>query len=210
LQYQLPAKRKLRQVRHHNALAYGEIAAFMAALREERGVAAQALQFLILCAARTGEVLGARWDEVDLQAGMWAIPPKRMKSQRPHRVPLSAAALAILQTMSEIRTSDFIFAGVFAARPLNDRSLLDLLERMGRRDITPHGFRSSFRDWCAECTDFPNHVVEMALAHAVENKVEAAYRRGDLIDHRRRLMAMWAEYCTTPRGEVVPIRRPSE
>jgi integrase len=209
----LPPRRKVRQVKHLPALPYGEIGNFMAALRvAEQGVAARALEFLILTAARTGEVLGATWSEVDLQAGIWTIPAERMKGGREHRVPLSAASLAVLRAMSAIRMSDYVFPGRGPGRPLNGRALLDLLARIGRRDITAHGFRASFRSWCAEATNVPREVAEQALAHAPRDTLEAAYQRGDLFEKRRRLMAMWAEYCATPspRGEVVPIRRPSE
>jgi integrase len=210
LQNLLAPKRKVRQVRHLPALPYPEIGNFMAELRAEQGVAARALELTVLCATRTSETLGARWDEIDLATKTWTIPADRMKAARQHRVPLAAAALAILQTMSEIRMNEYVFPGARAGCPLNSKAMLDLLERMGRRDITAHGFRSTFRDWCAERTSFPREICEQALAHAVGSSVEVAYQRSDLIDKRRRLMARWAEYCATPRGEVVPIRRPSE
>jgi len=208
LQNLLPAKRKLRQVRHHHALAYGEIAAFMAALSEERGVAARALAFLILCAARTGEVLGATWSEIDLAKKIWTIAAERMKGGKEHRVALSDAALAILAAMSAIRMNDYVFPGARAGRPLNSRALLDLLQHMGRKDITAHGFRSTFRDWCAERTYYPREICEQALAHTVGSSVERAYQRSDLIDRRRRLMDDWAGFCAQvhPTDNVIAIR----
>jgi integrase len=211
LQYQLVAKRKLHQVKHLPALPYQEIGGFMVSLAAEQGgVSAPALQFLILTAARTGEVLGATWSEVDLAAGIWTIAGERMKGGKAHRVPLSDAALALLHAMNGVRISAYVFPGLRPGSPLGARALLDLLERMGRKDITAHGFRSTFRDWCAECTNYPREVCEMALAHAVGNQVEAAYRRGDLLEKRRQLMDEWACYCAIPptkSGEIVPLRR---
>jgi integrase len=208
----LPKRSKIARVEHHPALPYPEIGSFMAELRAEQAVPARALELTILCAARTGEVLGATWIEIDLAKKIWTIPAERTKGGREHRVPLSAAALAILVAMSQIRMNDYVFPGVRAGRPLNGKALLDVLARMGRRDITAHGFRSTFRDWCAEQTYFPREICEQALAHTVGSSVERAYRRSDVLDHRRQLMAMWAEYCATPapRGEVVPLRGPPE
>jgi integrase len=165
------------------------------------------LEFLILTAARTGEIIGARWDEVDLEDKVWLVPGERMKAGREHRVPLSSAALAIVQQMNETRQSDFVFPGGKNGKPLSNMAMLAVLKRMSRDDITAHGFRSTFRDWAAECTDFRSEVVEMALAHTIENKVEAAYRRGDLFQKRRQLMEEWAEFCLTKkaRAEVIPI-----
>jgi integrase len=209
LQNLLPPRRKVRQVRHLSALPYQEIGNFMAELGAEQSVAARALELTVLCATRTRETLGARWHEIDLATKTWTIPAERMKGGKAHRVPLSSAALSILQAMSEIRVSDYVFPGARAGRPYNGGALLDLLERMGRRDITAHGFRSTFRDWCAERTSFPREICEQALAHTVGSAVERAYRRSDVIDHRRQLIALWATYCATPapRGEIVPIRR---
>jgi integrase len=209
----LPPRRKVRQVKHLPALPYGEIGNFMATLRvAEQGVVARALEFLILTAARTGEVLGATWSEVDLQAGIWTIPAERMKGGREHRVPLSAASLAILRAMSAIRMSDYLFPGRGPGRPLNGRALLDLLARMGRSAITVHGFRASFRSWAAEQTYYPREICEQALGHIVGSSVERAYQRSDVIDRRRKLMDEWARLCATPapRGEVVPLRGPRE
>jgi integrase len=192
---------------HHPALPYSEIADFMVSLRSQEGIAARALEFLILTAARTGEIIGARWDEVELDDKVWVVPGARMKAGREHRVPLSGPALAIIEKMNEIRESDFVFPGGRKSKPLSNMAMLALLKRIGRNDLTTHGFRSTFRDWAAERTTFPREVVEMALAHTIENKVEAAYRRGDLFQKRRQLMEAWARFCltTSVQADVVPI-----
>ncbi len=204
----LPARSKVRRVEHHAALPYPEIGAFVIELRQQEGVAARALEFAILTAARTGEVIGARWDEINIAARLWTIPAERMKAAKEHRVPLSDAALAIVDAMAAIRTGDHVFPGGRAGRPISNMAMLMLLRRMGRGDLTAHGFRSSFRDWAAERTGFPAEVAEMALAHAVADKVEAAYRRGDLFEKRRQLAEAWAKFCGAPtaEGRVVPIR----
>jgi integrase len=193
----LPARSRLHAVKHHSALPFDELSRFLALLRKQRSVAARALEFTILTAARTGETIGATWSEIDAKNQTWLIPAARMKSGKAHRIPLSARAFSILKQMQRHRESDgsFLFPGGKSGRPLSNMSMLALLRRMGRDDLTVHGFRSTFRDWAAECTAFPNEVVEMALAHAVGNKVEAAYRRGDLFDKRRRLMDQWAAFC---------------
>ena len=203
----LPKRSKVRRVEHHAALPYPEIGTFMTELRQQEGVAARALEFAILTAARTGEVIGARWSEINIAEQLWTIPAERMKGGREHRVPLSDAALAIVRSMAEIRQGDFVFPGGKTNRPLSNMAFLMLLRRMGRSDLTAHGFRSTFSDWCAEQTNFPAEVREMALAHAVGDKVEAAYRRGDLFEKRRQLAEAWATYCcaTAPGGNVVPI-----
>jgi integrase len=201
----------VRRVEHHAALPYPEIGTFVAELRKQEGVAAQALEFTILTAARTGEVIGAKWDEIDSGDRLWTVPGERMKAGKEHRVPLSDAALAVVEKMAEARQSDFVFPGGKANRPLSNMAFLMLLRRMGCGDLTAHGFRSSFRDWAAERTTFPAEVAEMALAHAVSDKVEAAYRRGDLFQKRRQLAEAWAKFCATPptTGRVVPIRQPA-
>jgi integrase len=176
----------------------------MRALRERDGVAARALEFAVLTAARTGEVLGAKWSEIDLKTKMWTVPGDRMKGNREHRVPLSDPAVAVLQRMLTVRQNDYVFLGEQRAT-LSDVALLMVLRRMGRGDLTVHGFRSTFRDWAAERTSFPNEVVEMALAHAIAGKAEAAYRRGDLIEKRRKLMDAWAAYCEQSTGQVVAL-----
>ena len=200
---------KIRRVEHHAALSYSEIGEFMAELRRESGgVGARALEFCILTAARTGEVLGATWDELgDLVERTWAISAERMKADREHRVPLSDRVLEIVEELRAIRQGALLFPGAKAGRPLSHGAMLRVLEAMGRNDLSVHGFRSTFRDWAAECTNFPRDVCEAALAHAVENKAEAAYRRGDLFEKRRQLMAAWATYCaaTTIDAGVVAL-----
>ncbi|TPW00243.1 MAG: putative prophage CPS-53 integrase [Beijerinckiaceae bacterium] len=194
LDHLLPSRSKVRKVKHHAALPWGEMPKFMVALSCRTATAARALEFVILTAARTSEVIGARWSEIDLDQRLWTVPANRMKGGREHRVPLSAVALGVLERMATVRMDDFIFPGERAAK-LSNMALLMLLRRMGRSDLTAHGFRSSFRDWVSERTNFSSEVVEMALAHTVGSKVEAAYRRGDLCDKRRRLMDAWGEFC---------------
>jgi len=203
----LPARSRVRKVQHHAALAYAEVGQFMADLRGQDTTSALALEFLILTATRTAEVIGATWSEADLDAAVWTIPAERMKAKKEHRVPLSKPALAILKRLNKHRAGEFVFMGAKPGRPLSNMALLMLLERLGRSDLTVHGFRSTFRDWCAESTNFPREVAEHALAHSLPDKVEAAYRRGDLFEKRRHLMAAWARYCgtTEPRGKVVRL-----
>jgi integrase len=208
------AKRAVRQRKglgeHFEALPYGRIAGFIAELREQEGIAARALEFAILTAARTGEVIGARWDEIDTAQSLWTIPAGRMKAGKEHRVPLSDAAMAIVEKMAEVRSGDFVFPGGRAGRPLSNMALLMALRRMDHAGLTAHGFRSTFRDWAAERTNFPAEVAEMALAHAVGDKVEAAYRRGDLFDKRRQIMDAWAKFCAAPPAagaSVVELRQ---
>jgi integrase len=205
----LPARARVQKVLHHAALPYTEVGGFMAALREQEGMAASALEFLILTATRTGEVIGATWDEIDLDAGLWTIPGDRMKAGREHRVPLSKPALADLKRLRrDNQAGRFVFPGGKAEKPLSNVAMLKLLERMERSDLTVHGFRSTFRDWAAERTNFPREVAEHALAHSLPDKVEAAYQRGDLFEKRRRLMAEWAKFCDHPisTAKVFPIR----
>jgi integrase len=201
----LPKKAKVHRVEHHAALPYAEIGTFMAELHLQEGIAARALGFAILTVARTGEVIGARWSEIDLESRLWAVPAERMKGGRVHRVPLSEATIAVLDAMKTIRHGDCVFPGGRAGGPISNMAMTMTLRRMGRGDLTVHGFRSSFRDWAAERTGFPAEVAEMALAHAVSDKVEAAYRRGDLFQKRRQLMDAWARYCVAPApaGKVV-------
>ncbi|MEI8397420.1 MAG: tyrosine-type recombinase/integrase [Rhodospirillaceae bacterium] len=210
LSHLLPARTKVQKVEHHAALPYAETGAFMTKLRKRDAIAARALEFTILTAARTGEVIGATWGEIDLEAAVWIIPAERMKAGREHRVPLSERALDILRTMAEHRQGDIVFPST-RGNPLSNMGMAMLLRRMNRDDLTAHGFRSTFRDWAAERTAYPNEVVEMALAHAVGNKVEAAYRRGDLFEKRRRLMDDWSAFCGALPAEsgatVVPLRK---
>jgi integrase len=180
----------------------------MADLRQREGTAARAVEFAILTAARSGEVRGARWSEINLDAAIWTVPAERMKAGREHRVPLSTAAVALLKAMPVI--GEHVFAGQRGDAPLSDMSLTAVLRRMDRSDITVHGFRSTFRDWCAESVgnSFPREVCEHALAHSLPGKVEAAYRRGDLIEKRKLLMQVWAGYCSKLPvcAKVSPIR----
>lgn len=186
---------KVARVVHHPALPWQEIGAFMAELRQRDGAAARAVEFGILTAARSGEIRGVRWDEIDLDAAIWTVPAERMKAGREHRVPLSTVALTLLKAMPDV--DDYVFPGQRSGAMLSDMSLTAVLRRMGRDDITVHGFRSTFRDWCAESVgnSFPREVCEHALAHSLPDKVEAAYRRGDLIEKRKVLMQVWADYC---------------
>jgi integrase len=206
LAHLLPARAKVKKPEHHAALPFGEVGAFMVKLRKQDGTAARALEFAILTAARTGEVIGATWTEVNLRDKMWIVPPGRMKGGREHRVPLSPRALEIVGKAH----NGFVFPGAGLDQPLSNMALLMLLRRMGQGDVTVHGFRSAFRDWAAERTNFPSEVAEMALAHTVGDKVEAAYRRGDLFEKRRLLANDWAKFCATSDrkggNNVVSIR----
>ena len=203
----LPKKTKVRRVEHHAALPYDELPEFIAELRRQEVTSAKALEFAILTVARTGEVIGARWSEIDLDRRLWVIPAERMKAGKEHRVPLSERSGSILEAMQEIREGDHVFPGGKTRRPLSNMAFLMLLRRLGRGDLTAHGFRSTFSDWCSERTNFPAEVREMALAHAVSEKVQAAYRRGDLFQKRRQLMEAWARFCAvlTTTGQVLPI-----
>jgi integrase len=195
----LPARSKVRKVKHHTALPFAELPGFMVTLRAQGGIAARALEFTILTAARTGEAIGATWAEISEAEKVWVVPANRMKAGKEHRVPLSGSALAILKEMKSKKDAreDFVFPGGKRDKPLSNTAMIAVLRRMDRGDLTVHGFRSSFRDWAAERTNFPSEVAEMALAHAVGDKVEAAYRRGDLFERRRRIMTHWAKFCMT-------------
>jgi integrase len=202
----LPARAKVRKIEHHAALPYDEVADFLRTLQLQDGVAARALEFAILTAARTGEVIGTVWGEMNVSERLWIVPANRMKGGREHRVPLSARALAILAETrppdNAVSENDFVFRGSKPGRPLSNLAFLMLLRRMKREDLTVHGFRSSFRDWAAERTNFPSEVAEMALAHAISDKTEKAYRRGDLFDRRRRLMTAWEEFALASRHQM--------
>jgi integrase len=207
LDHLLPKKTALRRgAVHYPALPYAQIPQFVGELRAQDGVAARALEFAILTAARTGEIRGCLWQDIDIAAKVWVVPAARMKAAREHRVPLSGRAIEILQEM-RLLGGDVVFSGKRRGRPLGGNALLELLDRMGHGDVTPHGFRSSFRDWASESTAFPTEVAEMALAHTVGDQVERAYRRGDLFEKRRRLMDEWARFCAAPAssGEVVAL-----
>jgi integrase len=203
----LPAPSKIKAVKHHAALPYVEVPAFMATLRQREALAARALEFLILTAARTGEVLGATWEEIDLDGAVWHVPAGRMKAGKKHDVPLSIQAVTLLRSLPREAGNDHLFVGRDGAG-LSNMSMLTLLRRMGRKDVTAHGFRSCFVDWAHERTIFPPTVIDLALAHTITDKVEAAYRRGDLMEKRRALMDQWATYCATPSvvATVTPIR----
>jgi integrase len=209
LEHALPAKAKIAKTEHHAALPYAEVATFMAKLRQDTSAAARCLEFIVLTGARLAEATGAMWSEIDFEARTWIVPASRMKGGREHRVPLSDGALAVLEAMRAIRMSDFVFPGMRHGQPVGSRTIQDLVKELGG-EITVHGFRSSFRDWAAERTNFPREVAEMALAHAIPDAVEAAYRRGDLFDKRRKLMDAWAAYCVkveTDAGKVVALAR---
>lgn len=206
----LPARSKVRKVEHHAALPWCEIGEFMSELRKQDGVGVLALRFAILTAARTGEVIGARWSEIDLQAAAWTVPAERMKAGKMHRVPLSEAALALLRDVSQLAgdaPDPHVFPGMRPGAPLSNMALLMALRRMGRGDLTAHGFRSTFRDWAAE-TGKAADLAEAALAHKTGDKTVQAYLRGDLFERRRKLMDQWAEWCSRPsaeRGNVVEL-----
>ena len=204
----LPAKRKVAPVEHHKAIPVTEMPSFMKQLRQISGVSARALEFLTLTAARSGEVRGMEWDEVDLTNNIWIVPAIRMKAKREHRVPLSDAAVLILNRMKQENSGSLVFPGT-KGKALSDMSLTSVMRRMGI-DAVPHGLRSSFRNWTAEMTAYPNEVAEMALAHTVSNAVEAAYRRGDLFEKRCRMMDDWASYLQIeqiqPSRQVIALR----
>jgi integrase len=201
---------------HHAALNWEQMPQFWQLLETCEGIGASALRFAILTAARSGEVRGATWGEVDMARALWAIPADRMKARRPHNVPLSPAALALLQRQrtlhirlhgKEPAPHELVFAGMKAGQPLSDMSLTAVLRRMKRGDLTAHGFRSTFRDWVAEATSYAGELAEAALAHTIANRVEAAYRRGDLLERRRELMDAWAEYATaTKNNALAPLK----
>lgn len=194
LDHLLPAKGKVRRVKHHAAMAYKDVPAFMKALRENTSISARCLEFVVLTCSRTGEALGARWSEIDLENKLWTVPAERMKVGKPHRVPLSSRTIVILKEMKAIKRNEFVFPSWKPGRSLSQMTLAMLLRRMGQT-VTVHGFRSSFRDWAAEETRFSREAAEMALAHSIPDAVEAAYRRGDLFDQRRKLMNDWRRFC---------------
>ena len=210
----LPKPSRVKTVTHHPAMPYTDLPGLMVALRRNGSLSSLALQFLILTATRTSETLQARWNEIDLDARTWTIPATRMKARREHRVPLTDATMAILEALPRHSGNPYLFPGAIEGRPLSNMSLLQLMRGMGygvggdRGDYVPHGFRSSFRDWSGEVSSFPRDVAEMALAHVIENKVEAAYRRGDLFEKRRKMMEQWAAWCgRVESAGVTPIRK---
>lgn len=206
LEHQLAKPSKVAKVKHHSALPYEDIGDFMAHLRTLEGMGSRALEFTILTATRSGESRGARWSEIDLKAAVWTIPSERMKTKKEHRVPLSKDALKLLKNIFRI-DSDLVFPGSKNGSCISDMTMSAVIKRMGF-DVVPHGFRSTFRDWAAERTNYPREVAEMALAHAIGDKVEAAYRRGDLFEKRQRMMADWSTFCasrTVKTGEVISL-----
>jgi integrase len=205
----LPAPAVSKRRKNHPALPYQELPNFMVELRQRQGISAKALEFLILTATRTNETIGARGDELDLEQKIWVIPASRMKSGREHRVPLSDPAIQLLEALPNEEGNDFVFIGGRHGNGLSNMAMLELMREL-RPDYVPHGFRSTFKDWCAETTNYPNIVSEMALAHKISDETEAAYRRGDLLDKRRRLMRDWAKFATMPSqttATVTPILR---
>jgi integrase len=194
LDHLLPRPSKLARG-HHAAMPYEDVGAFVGKLREREATAALALEFCILTAARSGEVLGARWSEIDLDKKIWTVPANRMKPGRVHRVPLSARAVSILNHLTELKKGDFVFPGHSRGKPLSNMAMEMMLRRMKIEDATVHGFRSSFRDWAGNVTTFPREVTETALSHVIGDKAEQAYRRSDALDKRRKLMDAWAAYC---------------
>lgn len=203
----LASPKKLTRVKHHRAVDVADIGKFMTDLRQRDGVAARALEFAILTAARSGEVRGMQWDELEPATKTWTVPAERMKAGKEHRVPLSDKAMAIVDAMPKVDGNDFVFVSP-RGNQLSDMSLTEVMRRMNV-DAVPHGFRSTFRDWAAERTNYPREVAEMALAHTIGNKVEAAYRRGDLFEKRRRMMEDWAAHCDHTEGQckVIPINK---
>jgi integrase len=208
LRKKLPKLPTSKQPKHHPALPYLEAVTFMAALRLQKGTSARALEFLILTAARTGEVIGATWSEIDFGERVWTVPANRMKGKREHKVPLSNAAMAVLKDM-HVKQNRYVFPGDRENRPFSNMAMDMLLRRMRRNEITVHGFRSTFRTWAAEKTNFQREVAEAALAHAKGDKLEASYERGDFFDKRRKLMDAWAKFCAQPvaGANVIQMRR---
>ena len=218
LQASLRANQAKAKLVHHAALPYASVGAFLVDLQAQQGTAARALEFTILTAARTGETIGATWSEIDFDDSTWTVPKDRMKAGKEHRVPLSKRAVALLRTLQPkdadgVLLEDelaFVFPNVRSGARMSDMAMLTVLRRMGRDDITVHGFRSTFRDWAGEQTAYPREVIEHALAHQLADAAEAAYQRGDLLRKRRALMEDWATFCATPRpakAEVTPIRK---
>jgi integrase len=203
----LPPARPQGTRGHHEAMPYAEVPAFMRELETRAAMAAHALRFTILTAARTGEALGAHWSEIDMAAKVWTVPASRMKAKRNHRVPLTDAALAVLEKVKTGKlASGFVFPGMKEGKPLSNMAM-EMLMRRDKLDCTVHGFRSSFRDWAGEETPFPREVAEAALAHVIGDKAEQAYRRGDALEKRRALMAAWADYLTAKEpSNVIPIK----
>jgi integrase len=207
LDHLLPRRSKLAR-RHHAAMPYEDVAGFIEKLRKREATAALALELCILTAARSGEILRMQWSEIDFDKQVWTVPANRMKAGREHRVPLSPRAVAILRQLEELKAGEFVFPGQARNKPLSSMAIEMMLRRMNIQDATVHGFRSSFRDWAGNVSNFPREVVETALAHVIGDKTEQAYRRSDALEKRRKLMDQWAAYCSAPNtGEVFAFRR---
>lgn len=208
----LPAPKKTKRVRHHPALPIEQTGAFMVTLRATEGISARCLEFAILTAARSGEARGARWSEIDLGKAVWSVPQERMKGKKEHRVPLSPAAVTLLELLMGERNpdNDLVFPGPCSGGPLSDMSLLTIMRRHGL-EATPHGFRSTFRDWAGEYTNYPRELAEVALAHLKADATEAAYWRGDVLEKRRRMMTDWAKFIAKPHkaGAAIPMQKPA-
>lgn len=200
----LPKPSKLKKTEHHKALPYDQISSFISELKGQEGMGALALQFTILTATRTSEVLNAEWSEIDLAKKLWIIPKERMKAGIEHRVALSSQAISLLESVPKL--NDYVFAGLKEGKPLSNLAMTMVLRRMERTDITVHGFRSTFRDWIAEQTHYPARVAETALAHQLKDGAEKAYQRGDLIKKRFEMMEAWAAYCYSHKASVVRLR----
>jgi len=208
LDHLLPTPGKIAPIEHHRAIPIGDMGQFMHDLREREGTSARALEFAALTAARSGEARGATWAEIDLNAGIWTVPGAKMKARKEHRVPLSKAAVKLLESIKPEHAKGLVFPGT-AGKPLSDMSLTAVMRRM-KVDAVPHGLRSTFRDWAAERTAYPREIAEMALAHTIANKTEAAYRRGDVLAKRRRMMEEWATFCgriEAKQGNVLAIKQ---
>ena len=201
----LPNAAKIRKIEHHPALPYDELQPFMGRLSTTNGIGARALEIAILTASRTFEVLGATWEEFDLDKRVWTVPQERMKAGIEHRIPLSEPAMKILTALHDGRISDSVFPNLTTGKNLSNAGMSSVLKRMGRTDITVHGFRSTFRDWVAEKTNTPERIAESALAHRLKDASEAAYQRGDLIEKRQALMTNWANYCYPTKDKVVQL-----
>lgn len=210
----LPAKGKIAQVRHHPSLPYHQMGDFMLALRRLTSISARALEFGILTAARSGEVRGATWNEIDFERGVWTVPGGRMKAGAEHRVPLSTAAADVLKAMESLRQNDLVFPGAKHNQPLSDMALSEVCRGLGFKDdngriVAPHGFRASFRSWGGEVTAYSHETLEQALAHTISDAVVRAYARGDLFQKRTRLMDEWAAFIAKPStsiGSIIAIR----
>jgi integrase len=205
LDHLLPRPSKLERG-HHAAMPYDDVSAFIAKLRKREASAALALELCILTAARSGEILGMRWSEIDLDKKIWTVPANRMKAGREHRVPLSPRAVAILRRLEKVSKGEFVFPGQARNKPLSNMAMEMVLRRMNIPDATVHGFRSSFRDWAGNVSSFPREITETALAHVIGDKAEQAYRRSDALDKRRKLMEAWAAYCEASNsGNIVQL-----